>query len=98
MAEPLQPRSSEDDPVEFTRVEFPKPRIDVAAQHNEIQSGEPMAQLNLPAQAAGSDAGAVRKLFEMRTIGNKRIARIFAFGNRRKVDALWKLKWNIFQT
>jgi hypothetical protein len=57
-----------------------------------------MAQLNLPAKAAGSDPGAAWKVLEFRPIRDERIARIFALGNCGKIDALRKLEGDVFET
>src|SRR5262245_15671378 len=56
-----------------------------------------MPQLHLPAEAARSDPGLRRKLFEPRAIRYKCIARIFTFGNSSEIDSVRGLKRNILQ-
>src|SRR6185369_15444014 len=56
-----------------------------------------MTQLHLPSKTTGSDPGAVGQILKFRTVRNERIARVLPFGNRSEVDAIGKLKRNVFQ-
>src|SRR5215470_17066787 len=57
-----------------------------------------MSQLHLPAETAGSGQCTRSKVLELRTIRYEGIARILSFGNGDDIDAVGKLKRNIFQT
>src|SRR2546422_1356772 len=58
MSKALQSGNRENDSIKFTGSELSQPGVYVSAQGRQVQQREAMAQLNLPAKAAGSDRGA----------------------------------------
>ena len=65
-AEPHQPGFREDDRVEVLLVELPQPRLDVAAQVDELQVGPAVEHLRPAAQAARADRRAFGQVVEPR--------------------------------
>ena len=58
-AEPLEPGGGEHERVDLARGELAQPRVDVAAQLDDLEVGPHGEQLRAPAQRAGADARAL---------------------------------------
>src|SRR5262249_39402882 len=56
------------------------------------------SQLNLSTQTACANLSAGREFLKACAVGDKRVARVLAFGNGGNVDPSWKLEWHVFQT
>ena len=77
-----KPRRGHDQRVDFARIKFLKPRIDIAADRSTLRSAAVMQQLGAPAQAARGHSCARCQLGERAAVArNQHVARLFARWN-----------------
>ena len=97
-AEPLQSGGREDDRVVASLVELAQARVHVAAQRFDANTGMPLPQLGLAAQARrADDRSGGQRGDRFMIIGNERVARIFARRDGREDEPLGYVHRDVLQ-
>src|SRR5260370_30304423 len=96
-AETIESGFGEEDGFVFAAFDFAQARIHVTAEFAQIEIGPRVANLRLPAKAAGTDARALTKSRERLIFcGNEAIAGVFAAANYREAEARRNFGGNVF--
>ncbi len=97
-AEALQAGRGENDGVVFSLLELAQAGVDVAAQGMNVEIGADGFELRLAAQAGGTDARALRQVFNLRVVARAEgVARVLALGDRGDFESSGKFGGEIFQ-
>src|SRR5262249_15304747 len=94
---PFESSCRENDSIELAGIQFAEACIDIAAKRQQIEGRESMTQLDLTSQAACPDRCSGTQLLKFGSLGQEGVARIFAFRNRAKIDAVRKLERDVLK-
>ena len=96
--EALQAGAGQHDGVVVPAIEFRQPRVDVAAQVQQLQVGPQRAQLRLPTQRRRADARALRQRFDaIETVADEGIGMVGAGQDRRQREARLQFHRHVLQ-